>query len=293
MKPALTYAEQLALLRKRNLVIGDEAAALDRLRDNNYYRLAGYARPFQIAPGSGGNDDFRPGTTLDVILDLASFDSSLRRLVLQGLESVEVATRAVLAYTIATKRGATAYGESSFYQSKAADIVLNAIDNDLERASEAYLDHHDAKHGPATYPPVWATVEALSFGTLSKMLSGAKSDSIANAVAGRWHLNGEFFKSLIHHFTYVRNVCAHHNRLWNRQLSVKMKDFLSLTHPLYPKMAGSSTESMYRTLVFIDFLSKKLDPTSDFESRLFELINGDKLRANGLGFPSGHRLERF
>ncbi|MET1086619.1 MAG: Abi family protein [Arthrobacter sp.] len=293
MKPALTYAEQLALLLKRNLIIPDEDAALHHLRDNNYYRISAYARPFQIAPGAGGNDDFQPGTTLEMVLDLATFDSELRRLVLAGLESIEVATRAVLAYAIATKFGATAYGDHSFYQSKAANAVLDAVDSDLDRASEAYLIHHEAKHGRQAYPPVWVTVEALSFGSLSKVMSGAKSDHYANQVAGRWNLNGEFFKSLIHHFAYVRNVCAHHNRLWNRQLSVKMKDFLTPTHPLYPKMAGSSTESMYRTLVFLNFLLQKLDPKSDFEARLFGLVNRDDFRAKGLGFPPGHALESF
>lgn len=293
MKPALTYAQQLALLLRRNLVVDDEAVALDLLRDNNYYRLSAYARPFQISPGAGGNDDFQPGTTLEMVLDLAIFDSSLRRLVLEGLESIEVSTRAVLAYAIATKLGATAYGDVSFYQGKTGDAVLDAINDDLDRASEAYLVHHTTKHGSDAYPPIWVAVEALSFGTLSKLLSGAKSDYYRNSVAGRWSLNGEFFKSLIHHFAYVRNVCAHHNRLWNRQLSVKMKDFLTPMHPLYPKMAGSTTESMYRTLVFLNFLLKRLDPASDFEARLFGLVDRDQFKAKGLGFPHGHTLERF
>ena len=291
MKPALTYEKQLERLQQRNLVIADEADAMRYLMDTNYYRFSAYARLFQIAPGSGGNDGFKPGTTFEAIRGLADFDSQLRRLVLGGLETIEVAIRAHLAYTIATHDHPAAYGDGKFYQAAHCTAALDAITRDVDRAQELYLKHHDKVNGPQSWPPIWVTTEALSFGTLSKMLGGAKSGRHASHVAGRWNLNAEFFKSLIHHYAYIRNVCAHHNRLWNRELSVKMKDFMSPTHPLFPKLAGTSNDKLYRSLVFEGFMLKKLDPGSTFDSDLLALIGQDRLKAQGMGFPATHSLE--
>lgn len=291
MKPAPTYDQQLERLRGRNLVIDDEDAARSYLMDTNYYRFSAYARPFQIAPGDGGNDNFSAGTTFDTARALADFDSQLRKLVLGGLETIEIAIRAHLAYSIAIHDDPVAYGDGEFYQSAHCAAVIDAITDDIDRAREVYLDHHDRVNGAQTWPPIWVTTEALSFGTLSKMLTGAKSGRHVGHVARRWNLNAEFFKSLVHHYVYIRSVCAHHNRLWNRELSVQMKDFQSATHPLMPRLVGSSKVRMYRTLVFLCFMLKKLDPASTFEQDILALIDKDRFKAQGMGFPSTHTLD--
>jgi len=47
VKPPTTFAEQLAILRKRNLTIGDDKSALSVLMNLNYYRFTGYLLPFK------------------------------------------------------------------------------------------------------------------------------------------------------------------------------------------------------------------------------------------------------
>ena len=46
-KPALTYAQQVARLRERGMVVDDEAVAEFYLQHLDYYRLGAYWLPFE------------------------------------------------------------------------------------------------------------------------------------------------------------------------------------------------------------------------------------------------------
>jgi len=69
-KPALTYEQQIELLKSRGLTILDEAFAKHCLAHFNYYRLSAYRRPF-TEPGN--YDRFRAGVTFDDLWALYCF----------------------------------------------------------------------------------------------------------------------------------------------------------------------------------------------------------------------------
>lgn len=58
-KPALPYADQLALMVSRGLVCSDGTRALEWLKRIGYYRLSAYFVPFRVP----GTSSFQPGTT--------------------------------------------------------------------------------------------------------------------------------------------------------------------------------------------------------------------------------------
>lgn len=294
MKIALTHEQQLERLKERNLGVPSDMTALEYLRDVNYYRFSAYARPFQIAPGSGGNDQFSPGTTLEHVRELEDMDRQLRRSLTQNLEHIEIAIRSLLAYSVATKDDPSAYYSPGFYTGAGeTPYALKKVREDLGRANEDFLDHHRSKNGSQAPVPIWAAVECFSFGTLSAVLSHARQSVHVKYVARRWSLNDEFFKSLVHHLSYVRNVCAHYNRLWNRRMSVNMKEFHAPTHPLYRKIQGSTNKDLYQTLVFVDFLTLKLFGASSFGDEICEMVAGRRWVADGMGFPAWHDLAQL
>ena len=46
LKKPTTFNEQVKLLKKKNIIIADEASCINFLAKTNYYRLSGYYLPF-------------------------------------------------------------------------------------------------------------------------------------------------------------------------------------------------------------------------------------------------------
>lgn len=92
-KPPLGVDQLVDRLAGRGLEIPDRDRATRYLRHIGYYRLSPYTIPFQQG---GAEHQMRPGTSFDDVLDLYVFDRSLRLLVMDALERVEVAVRAAL-----------------------------------------------------------------------------------------------------------------------------------------------------------------------------------------------------
>jgi abortive infection bacteriophage resistance protein len=102
-KPAITIAEQIALMRKRGLRIDNEAEAIHFLKFVGYYRISGYSLPLS-KKSTDGTHDFKDGVTFTDILNLYRFDRELRLLVMDAIERVEVAFRSCLSNTMAVNK---------------------------------------------------------------------------------------------------------------------------------------------------------------------------------------------
>lgn len=97
-KPALTIAQQVALLQSRGMVISHTATTEHYLSQINYYRLCAYWLPFE---SDHVTHTFKQGTSFEQVLDLYIFDRELRLLVLDAIERIEIAIRTQLSYQLA------------------------------------------------------------------------------------------------------------------------------------------------------------------------------------------------
>lgn len=147
---SVSIAQQIALLRTRGLVIGDEAKASKYLKFIGYYRLSGYMLPFQ----SGGDGDqhhtFHAGTTFDQILDLSSFDRKLRLLFLDAIERIEIAIRAAVSTTMSLQHGPHWFLDSANFEAgfDHADFIRRAKND---------IGHDERLSFPADWQerPIW------------------------------------------------------------------------------------------------------------------------------------------
>ena len=85
IKKFATHVDQVALLKARGLVFGNEAAAEISLKSVNYYRFTGYALPF-----TRDREHFLPNATFEDVMSICSFDSRLRDLLFEVLEAIEL-----------------------------------------------------------------------------------------------------------------------------------------------------------------------------------------------------------
>lgn len=290
-KPPLTIDQQLAQLERRGMVIGDVAAARHHLEHVNYYRLRAYWLPNEIPALAAGDHAFKPGTQFETILDLYSFDRKLRLLVIDAIERVEVSLRTRWAYVLATRYGASAHEDPKVFRNtdKHKDC-LGKLKAELQRSRETFVQHYRKTYTDPVLPPLWVVCEVMSFGQLSEWFQNLADSADRKAIAEPYGIDEQILESICHHLTYVRNVCAHHSRLWNREMTIGMKlarkpEELSLCfNPLIPKR-------LYNTLVMLAYLLDEISPRSQWRAHLLALLGQHpKVDLAAMGFPEDWRL---
>ncbi len=227
-KTVKTDAEHIELLRARGLQIDDEARAHRYLRQIGYFRLSGYLAAFEqgTQPSGARDHTLRPGSTFDHILDLYVFDRKLRLLIMEALERVEVALRSAWANALARdadeQTGASG-GAHAWLDPRRTDGSVDSLNliasgaRKLSESEETFAKHYRETYSAPHFPPVWALVETLSFGELSRWLKHTASTDVKKAVAEALGLQDQqLAHRVVEALSYVRNVCAHHNRCWDR-----------------------------------------------------------------------------
>ena len=244
-KPWKSYADQLDQLIDRGMVVTDRVRALDYLERIGYYRLSGYwfafrerseplclldkhgRKPKKVREERIALDTFRAGITFQNAVDLYVFDKQLRLLAMDALERIEVALRVDVSYTLgqldrfAYLKPELFHNEFSVKLDKDSGVTrhhewLGKHAQLIGRSKEEFVQHNRAKYGLPL--AIWVACEVWDFGTLSTLFNGlreAEQDAIANQYGVS---NGRVFATWLRSLNYLRNVCAHHSRLWNRNI---------------------------------------------------------------------------
>lgn len=296
-KPPLTPAQQLAKWQSRGLAVRDVGKALHYLQFIGYYRFSAYTLPFQDK--AHHDKHFRPGTTFEQVMTLYVFDRELRLLVLDAIERVEVAVRTRLVNEMSTRHGAHWFMDSRhFCAGFDHNGFLDKIDKELGIAptgkrpsrqhNEVFINHYYAKYTSPDLPPAWMVFEVLPLGTMSLVLANLANVADRKAVALPFGVDERVLTSWLHCLSYIRNVCAHHSRLWNRQLVIK---------PLVAKKHAALVpvrDRFYAVAVMLHYLLGVTAPKSSWHERLAKLAEGQPAaNLQIMGFPVGWKAEPF
>ena len=100
---------------------------------------------------------------------------------------------------------------------------LALLQNDWERASEEFKNHYISTYPESPNPPAWMIFETSSFGPISKFFKNMKpqlpeKESICNYF-GFEKIQADKLASWFQNINIVRNICAHHGRLFSRHLT--------------------------------------------------------------------------
>lgn len=274
-KPSLTVLEQLTLLKRRGMRVVDESRAVRVLQNINYYRLRAYWLPFEASELSHaveGEHLFEPDTDFDAVVSLYVFDRKLRLMLLEAIERVEIAIRTHWAQVLADKYGSHAYlNQDVFHKLSMHGTCLSSLDEELERSKETFVQHYRAKYTEPARPPIWAICELLTLGQLSKWLGNIKLRNDRQAIAHRLKLDEVVICAFAHHLTHVRNLCAHHSRVWNRKLTFTM------TLPKRPaelscQFNAGEDRRIYNTVVMLVWCMRTISPETTWPARLQALM---------------------
>ncbi len=261
-KPWLSYAEQVKLLANRGLIVEHAAAAEKFLRHLNYYRFSGYCLAFET-----DRHVFVKGTTFEQVVQTYEFDLGLRDLVTEALEVVEVDLRASIAHVFAQARGAFGHVDpSNFFRTFNHSEWIARVREEAERSSELFVKHFKATYSEYPDLPCWVITETISFGSLSKMVSGMNRED-QKSIAIRYGVQPHILESWMHHFVYVRNLCAHHSRIWDRSWTIK-PELPPGKHWKPPHLSGNSR--LFATLLVLRTMMRHMPAVADF-SRAWRL----------------------
>jgi abortive infection bacteriophage resistance protein len=288
LKPWLSFVDQLQQLQVRGLQVDNPAAALDYLERLGYYRLSGYWYPLRAIDQAASNaqgkavrsDTFMSGCRFDDVVRLYVFDKKLRLLALDALERIEMAVRVDVAHLLGQRDPGAHENPACLHGNFAKKLIVQGADAGktqhqvwlakyqslLHRArKEPFVLHHLQQYGTL---PIWAAIEVWDFGQLSKLFAGMKHADQQSIALIYGAPNGQAFAQWLRSLNFIRNVSAHHSRLWNINV-------LELSPVPQGWPAGLNNARPFFYFCLMQQLLKVICPNSSWGRRFLDLLAKD------------------
>lgn len=309
-KPYLTYELQLDHLVERGLACADRRAALGLLRAVGYYRFSAYVYPFrEFLPDDHPRDSsvhyrserIRTDVGIDDVAALWRFDRKLRLSCLDAIETVEIGVRTAVAHVLG-RRDPFGHLHVASLDEVACRAPSRRTDNtgrprhadtfDEWRSkyealqggakNEDYVVHNLAKYGDPL--PIWIAIEFLDLGALTKLFSlldRRDQNEVADSVGVH---GGRLLAAWLRDINYLRNLCAHHSRLWNRTVTYASRKFQpnQVGEPLRHAADHEPRTKIYVYIAVLGYLASKIDPNQRWAE--------SSLRTQVRKFPTGRGL---
>ena len=265
--------------------IPDRDFAARWLTHIGFYRLRAYWNPLENSAIPAAGNRFRHGVSFNDVMTRYMFDQGLRALLTEALSYIEVSVKAQWAHQLVN-----VFGHGEF-----AHLNLNLFkaqyhSGNLEELRKSYRRVALRSGVTNNSPTIWDLMPAMSFGQLSKWYSSLRNRAIGEAIACNYGVDEFILQPAIQHFSKVRNICAHHDRLWDLTISSGFK---------IPRNMGGSADTaaafnhavphkIDNTLVMTAYLMGIITPNGNWTERFLDFKAADNYRDipdADMGFP--------
>jgi abortive infection bacteriophage resistance protein len=282
-KPAYTISDQIALLKQRGMIFRNEAQAYDLLKNINYYRLKGYWWDALIDETL---NTFRPGIYFEDVMERYNFDRKFRQILFGGIEQVEIAVRTKLIYHLSVAYGGLWYLNPALFNNKTQNInavnktvhlwVLDDLQKEFNRSQEIFIRNHQQRY-PEQPAEAWKIMEIVSMGTLSKLYKNLNVNLPEKGlIANEMGINSPYvFSGWLEAIAFLRNIIAHHSRLWSRTMTKRPS--MQLNNPagdwfVQPLKQGQ-IDKPFSTVSCLLYLYRYLTGSENMKQQIIELID--------------------
>jgi len=285
-KPAYTIADQIALLKSRGMLFYNEPQAALYLSNISYYRIKGYWWDMQ--------DDYtlhtlKPNTYFEDIINRYNFDRQLRLILFDAIERIEIALRTKMIYHLSVSYGGLWYLDPTLFENTIMTLndgtaltihqnTVNELRREFSRSQEIFVKDHHCRY-PYQEADAWKTLEVASMGTLSKLYKNLRNQLPEKATIAKemgLNLHSEL-SSWLEAMTYIRNIIAHHSRLWSRNMvktpTANINNPIGqwFTKPLLP----AQTKKSFLIISCMLYLCNEVTPGHQIKAKIQTLFNNN------------------
>lgn len=275
---AASLSQQISLFKQASILIRDEEAAKKQLSFVGYYRLFAYVKPLLLFPSSK--------TTFEQVWDLYTFDGKLRLLLIEAIESIEVAFRVSISETMSARYDPFWYTQNAHFKHLKWHVeFMDKILILVEQKHHPLIRHFYNTYSSPDFPPSWIITECLTFGTWSKVFDNLLKRADKVAIANRLNMRLLQLLSWIKCLTELRNLCAHHERVWNHFFRYTPRDVTNQPH---------QTHRFYQQAYILDHLLNIISPSNNWKYRLQQLMEKyHQLPFEKMGFSHDWKKDPF
>ena len=281
-----SVGDQILFLLDQGMNFSNLSGAERTLSHVGFHRLSSYWKPFESLPLAGSSLLFQEGTSFNEVVARYLFDQRLRSLLLEAFSFIEISVRTHWAYQLVHEfqHGESAHQKASLFDQKYHPGNLQELRRTYKQSQSRSNDFQRLT--------IWDVLPAMSFGQLSKWYSSLTDRSIRQSISQIYGMDEGTFVSTLRHRTKVRNICAHHERLWDRRISTGLR---------LPRRLGKSKEAasafnrsnknkgrVYNALVMIVHLMEVITPYGDWPERFVSLGQEERFEFipyEDMGFP--------
>lgn len=289
-KAPLDYCQILSLLKSRGLLIKDKDIAINHLKVISYFRFANYLTPMECDKIL---HVYKPNSYFENAIRLYYFDKELRGIIFDAIQSIEIALRSKITNFVSLKYGAFWFMEPTLFKDNIIfNQCLSLVKNEILRSKEDFISEHYKKYTGPDFPPAWKTIEVISFGTLSKILSNLKDSSIKKLIAREFNLPQHLvLENWVKCLVNLRNCIAHHARVWNRNFPAIPQFNISLRGKWVSNFNVNHVK-LYLQLCLIEYFIQNIHVECRFKEKLIELLDKNPtIDINAMGFPKNWKNE--
>lgn len=289
-KHILDIEQQIEAFLSSGMGITSIDVAKDALTTIGYYRLRGYC--FHLY--NNQEKKYCQGTTFSNLVRLYYFDRKLSHLLFGMSSDIEVALRVRLVDALLVHEDALIlYSPELFANKKLYWQNLGILAGEIARSNDVFIQHNFQNHEGNI--PVWAAVEIMSFGNLSKTIKNLKTgegSSASRLTSYYKYLSPknrlvnpslQMLCSWIQAVSILRNICAHNSRIYNRNINTHVQ-ILDIDRPQQPIRHSG----LYQIILAMKYLRPNDTVWQEFFSSLKKLLvdNSEIVELARLNFPT-------
>lgn len=293
-KQILKIEQQIQSYIDAEMEINSRDDVENALKTIGYYRLRGYS--FQVYDND--KKKYIPGTKFEDILKLYYFDQKLSDIIFSMLSKIEVALRVRVVDALLIHEDALILQDSSiFHDKKIYWQNISTVASEIARSNDVFIKYNFERHEGEI--PVWAVVEVISFGTLSKIIKNLKTGkgSVYTALADNYRYttkkgnlvnpSKKMFTSWVQSVTVLRNMCAHNSRIYNRTIHTTPE--ILAVDKINPTPAHNG---LYQVLLAMKYLRPSDMAWNEFVNEIEALLkeNASVISLTAMNFPDDWKI---
>lgn len=284
----------IELLINQDLIIEDKDYAKKAINNVGYVSLKRYFD--HCCTVRSPNRKFREGTYFEDVFELYRIDSTLRVFVLEGLFKIELAVKSVLNDILTSSYGSHWYNNESLFDSRFTSspsssepskygALIDKIRKDCKETDDPYVKGYCYNYKNPELPPSWMVLDLLPFGKISIIFENLVTNSEKTLVASKFELTRNILNSWLRTFAYVRNLCAHHQKLIYRPIKFKPLFPSRTKHKFLNESDDIQQDKLYAVLCCMQFILKQIDGENLFGEYLVDWVQHySHLKLDALGF---------